>query len=429
MNEQEIVKACLVEIFKRNGYPNPGSLTQRDFDHISQEIDRATGILVSGTTIKRLAGGGFSRLPQIATLDAVSRYLGFKNWQEYKAAAVHLNASPNLDLIPPIAPAKEPAWISKHWKVALTASVLMAALAVGAFIQLSRRPGNFERAAFTLRKTTADDIPNTVIFDYDVDEVTADSFFIQQSWDENRRVRIAKNRHTLSDIYYEPGYHIAKLIANDSVIRAIDVSIPTNGWFFFAKDKPTSNPEYIRRNPGRAPDDMTLTLDDLVGSGIDITKEKEYLYNFFPAKMEVNSDDFTFKTTVRVKEVKRNFCPYISFEIFTQRYPIFLKITPKGCVNEASMQLGERFMSGQTTDLGFLGCDVLQRTELELWVRKRQVTIYMNGQEVYAGSYPATSRLITGLGVMSNGLCEFGHIELKGADGTVVYAAKSVHPL
>ena len=36
MNEQEIVKACLAEIFKRNGYHNPETLTQRDFDHISQ---------------------------------------------------------------------------------------------------------------------------------------------------------------------------------------------------------------------------------------------------------------------------------------------------------------------------------------------------------------------------------------------------------
>ncbi|MEI9809516.1 MAG: hypothetical protein WDO16_17520 [Bacteroidota bacterium] len=41
----------------------------------------------------------------------------------------------------------------------------------------------------------------------------ADSFFIQQSWDKNRRVKIDKHSHTLTDIYYEPGYHIAKLIA------------------------------------------------------------------------------------------------------------------------------------------------------------------------------------------------------------------------
>lgn len=428
MNEQEIVKACLSEIFKRNGYHHPESLTQRDFDHISQEIDRATGILVSGTTIKRLASGRFSRLPQIATLDAVSRYLGFRNWQEYKAVLPGTTAPLHSDS-DITNPAKEKPWLTVHWKGALIACILAVAVAVGAFVQLSRRPGNFDKATFTFKKMTANDMPNTVVFNYNIDEVTADSFFIQQSWDKTRRVRITKNSHTLTDIYYEPGYHIAKLIANDSVIRAVDVSIPTNGWFFFAKDKPTSNPEYIRRKPGKSPHDMTLTVEDLVASNIDITKEKEYLYNFFPGKMEVNSDDFTFKATLRVKEVKSNFCPYISFEIFTQRYPLFLKITPKGCVSEASMQVGERFMSGQTADLGFLGCDVREETQLELRVSRRHVTIYLNGQEVYTGSYPVSSRLITGLGIMSNGLCEVGSLELKGADGTIVYTSKNPYSL
>ncbi len=426
MNEQEIVKACLAEIFKRNGYHNPETLTQRDFDHISQEIDRTTGILVSGTTIKRLLSGRFSRLPQVATLDAVSRYLGFKSWQEYKAASLSALHVPNSDLKPAIH-AKVATWISRHRKAALIGGVLAAAIAVGAFIQLSRRPGNFDKASFTVRKMTANDMPNTVVFNYNIDEVTADSFFIQQSWDKSRRVRISKNAHTLTDIYYEPGYHIAKLIANDSVIRAIDVSIPTDGWFFSARDQPTSKPEYIRRKSAASPNDLKLT--DLVASNIDITKEKEYTCHFFPDKMEVNSDDFDFRATVSMKEVKSSFCPYISLEIFTQRYPLFLKITPKGCVSEASMQLGERFVSGQTTDLGFLGCDVRQKTQLELRVRKRHVTIYINRQQVYAGSYATSSRLVTGLGIMSNGLCAFDDIELKGADGTVIYAAGSVDSL
>lgn len=427
MNEQEIVKASLTEIFRRNGYHDPEALTQRDFDHISQEIDRATGILVSGTTIKRLASGRFSRSPQIATLDAVSRYLGFRNWQEYKTGALTTTELPDADSHKPVHSPRGRGWLSRYWKAVSTACVIAVALA--AFVQLSRRPGDFGKASFTFRKTTTSDIPNTVVFSYDVTGVTADSFFIQQSWDKNRRIRIDQDSHTLTDIYYEPGYHIAKLIANDSVIRAVDVYIPTNGWFFFAKEKPTSNPEYIRRRPGQSPGDLTLTRADLLSSKIDITKEKEYTSTFFPGKMQLNSDDFTFTATVRVKEVKSNFCPYISFEIYTQRYPLFLKITPGGCVNEASMQLGEQFISGQTADLGFLGCDVRQTTQVELRVRQRNVTIFLNRKKVYAGSYQESSRLITGLGIMSNGLCEFENVELKGADGTILYSFEKPHSL
>src|SRR6185436_18442007 len=96
------------------------------------------------------------------------------------------------------------------------------------------------------KKTTANAIPNTVVFSYNIDEVNADSFFIQQSSDKRKTLRIYKNHYTLTDIYYEPGYHIAKLIANDSVIKTMDVSIPTDRWFYYARErKPATIPEYI----------------------------------------------------------------------------------------------------------------------------------------------------------------------------------------
>ncbi len=108
------------------------------------------------------------------------------------------------------------------------------------------QPMDLKKAQFSMNKTTRNDLPNTVVFNYNIDDVNADSFFIQQSWDKDRRVRIDKKNHTLTDIYYEPGYHVAKLIANDSVIRTIDVSIPTDKWFYYARErKPASIPEYV----------------------------------------------------------------------------------------------------------------------------------------------------------------------------------------
>lgn len=84
MNEQQIVKGSFLEIFKKNGYVDINSMTQRHFEHIGNEIEKKSGILISGTTIRRLSNGKFSRMPQIATLNAIATYLDFKNWQEYK---------------------------------------------------------------------------------------------------------------------------------------------------------------------------------------------------------------------------------------------------------------------------------------------------------------------------------------------------------
>ncbi|QHT68813.1 hypothetical protein GXP67_20245 [Rhodocytophaga rosea] len=427
MTEQAIVKESLIEVFKKNGYIETGQLTQRDFDHISHQIETATGTLISGSTVKRLLHGEFSRLPQIATLDAISRYLGYTTWQEYRSARRKPETFIAQEAKQRIAENKNHTHTSarvKGYKLIALVCLAIGAIAIVVFVQFTQKKQfqHMEKASFSARRNTNHDLPNTVVFNYNVDEVIADSFFIQQSWDTNKRVRISKNNYTLTDIYYEPGYHIAKLIANDSVIRTIDISIPTDRWFLFAKDNPGSKPEYIKADHCIRDGFFGLSEKDILANKIDIGKEKEYLYTFFPGKLEVSSDKFVLKTRVRMKEVKNNNCPYITMEVFCQRYAMFFKTTSKGCSSESMLQFGEQFISGKESDLASLGFDVTQWMDMEVIVKNKQANIIINNQPVFSTSYKNTSRLIAGLGFVSNGLCEVDFVELKGIDGTVVYA-------
>jgi hypothetical protein len=426
MTEHEIVKVSLAEIFNKNGYLELTQLTQRDFDHISEKIEVSTGILISGSTIKRLLNGKFSRLPQVATLNAVSKYLGYQNWQEYKSYILKTEE--------PLAEDKSAHFETKissesfvsSWnpKVVTVICLAIGTLLIVGFIEFSKTIPylDADSASFAATKNTNNDIPNTVVFTYNIDQVNADSFFIQQSWDRNRRVRIYKGKHTLTDIYYEPGYHLAKLIANDSVIKVVEINIPTDRWLFFAKDiKPGSNPQYI--SPDMAVTDGMFGVQkaDLLKNNIDIENEKEYIYNFSPTRLEVNSDNFVLKTRVRMREVKNNFCPYIIVDVFCQRYTMFLKATTEGCASESILQFGEKFISGKETDLAALAFDVTQWTDIELVANNKRVTILVNGKESFSTTYKHSSRLLTGLGFISNGLCEIDFVELKGFDGTVFY--------
>src|SRR5688500_1353932 len=98
MDEQTIIKTGIIKILNDNGYSDLASMTQRDFDHIGEQLRQKSGILISGTTVKRLAYGEFSRLPQIATLNAIANYFNYKTWQDYKADKIRNGP-----------PAKEPA--------------------------------------------------------------------------------------------------------------------------------------------------------------------------------------------------------------------------------------------------------------------------------------------------------------------------------
>lgn len=413
--ERELVMQCLEELCKRSGFSDRGQMVQRDFEFLCDRIESETHVNISLSTMRRLVNGQFSRLPQVATLNALAVCLGFKHWQDFRQSRMketetitHAGAAARL-------PAKRfLLWV-----------IVLAVVSIGLFTALKigkTSSGNYESARFSAHKTTHNDIPNTVVFRYDIDDVNADSFFIQQSWDRNRRVRIYKNAYTLTDIYYEPGYHTAKLIANDSVIRTEDVSIPTDGWFLCAKDlSPASNPEYIKHVNAVRNGTLTLEKQDLMRNGIDIQQEKEYVYTYFPSTINVSGDNYVLKTRLRIKEVRNNFCPYMMVEVFCQKHFMFFKSASKGCSGELSLQFGERYLSGKNVDLSSLGCDPLQWVNVELTVRDKNVTVTIDGEPVFSMSYEHTTGLITGFGFMSNGLCEIDFVDLRGEDGQVVY--------
>jgi hypothetical protein len=422
MTEQDLVKRCLNQICKKNGFDDPSLMVQRDFELISRELEASTEILLSVSTIKRLLHGEFSRMPQIATLNAVSSYLGFKNWQEYRISVQESIPEKVQERNDVVVPARRPVF-SLNWKWIGLAIVVIGIIVFFSFVKKSSKPGlNDRKAQFSARKTTAVSIPNSVVFNYNIDKVNADSFFIQQSWDRNRRVRIYKNAYTLTDIYYEPGYHTAKLIANDSVIKTVDVSIPTNKWFLFAKDlNPNSIPQYLNHiNPIRN-GYLTLEKSDLDSSRVKTDEENKYIYTYFPGNIEVSSDNFIFRTRVRVKEVRQNQCPVIMYEIFCQKYFMFFESMPIGCASEMDLEFGENYVSGKRADLSSLCTDIDQWTNIEVRVQNKQASIFFNNKQVYTSTYNNSSGLITGLGFISNGLCEVDFVELKGLDGKVVY--------
>ncbi|MCF0049100.1 hypothetical protein LXM25_03455 [Dyadobacter sp. LJ53] len=429
MNEQSIVRVTIQEIFRINGYLDTDLMTQRNFEQISDEIEKKSGIYISGTTIKRLSKGAFNRSPQIATLNALATYFNFNSWPEYKNAFIqqHLDKShavgkqqADLEAQPAASDLSKMPWHRKalaRWVPLLLVFVCICSY----YLYPSKGPENdFALATFSSRKTTNNDLPNTVIFDYNIEHIAADSFFIQQSWDKNRKVRIDKHKNTLTDIYYEPGYHIAKLIANDSVIKTTVVNIPTDKWVFYSNEyKRRYRTKYIKTENASKKGSLAITQEELVKNKIDINQENIYLYSYFPSKHEVNSDDFTLKTRVRANAVRNSLCPYIAIEVYGQQDVILIKSTSKGCANQAKLRFGTHEINGNETDLSSVSYDVTKWTEVELQVKDKQVSIKIAGRQVFTTSYQNSIKLITGLSFISNGLCEVDQVTLTGPDGEI----------
>jgi hypothetical protein len=432
--ERELVTICMGELCKKAGFPDTERLVQRDLQFLSDSIETQTGVLISLSTIRRLLNGEFSRLPQIATLDAIAKFSGYPNWQGFKNKAPDTSAAPPArqpqgddsprDVHPPgpgtLPRGRRPVFTTARLLLS-GALLLLAALGLLAIRKAGKpRPGNLSAAQFSAVKVTSNDLPNTVIFRYDVENVTADSFFIQQSWDRNRRVRIDKHSHTLTDIYYEPGYHVAKLIANDQIIKTIDVSIPTDRWFFYAKEKHSSRPTYIS-SKGIRNGSLQLTKEDLLNSQVDIQKAHLYFQVWYPSKIEGLSDNFVLKFRIRVNELNNDLCPWFVGEVFGQRNFMYFTSSLKGCTSELRSQYGEKLFDGKTYDFSALGADVRTWQNVELTIRNKVVNININGVKAFSAAYDQSCGLITGLGFISNELAEVDSVNLTTLDGKTIY--------
>ena len=437
-NEHELVKICLSELCIRAGLPGPGNLVQRDMIALCDTIESNTGVLISLSTIKRLLNGQFARIPQTATLNAIALSAGYKDWKDFtQAKARREPARPEQNFGNPEQRPGDQQNSAAEFKqspgspgpkrhisprLLITGTVLILVLLATLAILMSHKPGeaNIGKAHFSATKTTGNDIPNTVIFKYNVDSVAADSFFIQQSWDRNRRVQVYKHNYTLTDIYYEPGYHTAKLIADDKIIRTLPVSIPTNRWLFYAiENKPGSRPKYITHlDTGM----LKLSTGELLASNIDLQKDNVYCNTWFPSDIAYSSDNFTLKCRVRIKPVNNESCPRLMCEIYCQNYFMYFKSTLKGCTGLLTAQFGENALNGRSNDLSGLGADLREWQEMEFTVRDKKVSIAINGKQTYSNAYSQSAGLITGLGFISNGISEVQFVDLKTADGRTIYS-------
>lgn len=394
-SDHELVQQCMAAVCEKAGFPDTTALVQRDLQTLADAIYARTGVLISLSTIKRLLGGQFSRLPQIATLNALAQYLDHPNWQAFRIAQK------------PARGPKQPKHQSPRMAVAILL-LLVTTLALLA-VKLVHHPlSNLDKAQFSATKVTGNDIPNSVVFHYNVDTVMADSFFIQQSWDRSRRVRVYKKNYTLTDIYYEPGYHTAKLYANDKIIKTVPISIPTNGWVFYARE------ELFK---GR--------IAYITPSSPDIPKYNAFIWVCFPDTIRYSSDDFTLDCRIKVDNVNHATCPFLMTEIFCQHNFMYFQNRPKGCSSESFAQFGDNFLSGKTHDLSGLGTNITGWQNLTLTVKDRKATVSINGVSTYSATYQASGGLITGLGFISNGLCTVDSVNFRTGVGQPIITS---HP-
>ncbi|MGW8315339.1 MAG: hypothetical protein ACWGNV_07045 [Bacteroidales bacterium] len=376
LSSEYYIKLCIEKIEKRYFLVDDRGEIQRNLENLSQKIEEKTGVLISLSTLKRIWRKKFKQKPQTATLNALAAILDYKDWQDFvERNQGSTNRFPGKNV-----------WIP----VGIVAAVSIVVVLI---LMVSQEQGSRTSLVikgdidFNAKKTEYLGVPTTVIFTYDVSNIEADSFSFQQSWNDNFRRRIDPEGKAISSIYYESGYHRAKLFANNTKIAELPIHIFSEGW----------EPNVYYDNQEKIP--IYFPGDQITGSGeLHISRElledqhvdlSRYFYTrtVESRRFNVSSDNFTLLSRLKLDSLAYSDCPWMSIIVVTEKNIHIVELRTKGCENLAYYKVGEIERRGGENDLSSLGCNLYTWQEVAIQIRNKNAVISINGKECVTDKY------------------------------------------
>ena len=394
------------------------TLRQRDLEYLADCIEEKSGIKLSLSTLKRLWKKDYDQMPHPSTLQALISVLGYKDWHDFKSMHDSLSA-------PAPTHEKKRSRSFSRWVALPAAIVLLVIFWLIAFrSDKAGKPKPVVKGpiTFTGDKTVSQGVPNTVIFNYDVSNVEADSFFFQQSWNEQEKVRIDPKEHYYSNIYFYPGFHKAKLIANDSILKRFRVHITTDDWLPMVRYSYTDyNPIYVKQIHHEANGAMHITRNNLISSNINV--DKDFILSYYNVREfeNTNSDNFTLDTRIVCDSSNTIACPGFEVVVVCEAHLFFVRMMGKGCERDIAVKMGEVFHNGIKNNLSAFGRNLYRWQNLQIRVVNKQATIILDEQPVYTINFKDDFGKVVGLVYNFTGTGAVDYVKLKNGEDKLVY--------
>jgi hypothetical protein len=388
--DQLLLKQLKKKIEQLSGVHANAALSQKDFEFLLYYIQEKARQPLSLTTLKRIWRDEYQRLPHLSTLNMLGQLAYSKDWHMLKKEFLEEQTIPTDGQRVPESVSASAGFRLRHWLSIGTVSVVVAAglliliTATSGYNSSGNNQNDLASISFSASPTTDLRIPNSVVFTYDVSSIKAEHFYIQQSWDPAKKVEISPDNENQTDIYYEPGYHYAKLMVNDQVAKEIPVHIKYNNW-------------YVRF---RYPDSRLVKVNeaDLNNTGLGLSadyvkdrfsplNEKFQLGYMLSKDFGVRADEFEIAALVKFDSAYAPVCPMINLLIKGSHDYAWITVGNKGCESNLSLKVGDTHVDGKTNDLSLMGLDAFSWQKIEVKISNGKFRLFINDKIVREDGY------------------------------------------
>jgi hypothetical protein len=365
-----------------------------------------------------------NQLPHPSTLDALVSVLEFKDWQDFKKVSAQLQESSDHSIVHKKSKSIRPLPV-------VVVSCVIALTTVLIILQGFNKKNSTVtvkgEVGFRADKAVSSGVPNTVMFHYDLTGVQADSFFIQQSWNPRDKVKIDPANNYYSAIYYTPGFHFARIMANDSILKYTKVHIKSDGWLPLVKyDLREKKHFYLDAKATRS--NGRLQIDNRILEQANVETGKDFFLRYYNVRdfEGVTSNNFDLETRLRCQKLSATKtsaipCPQMELMLITEENVFFVPITTKGCISELELLIGDVYKSGTDNDLSALGTDPFEWQTLRIKNVNKRTTIFLNGSPVHELTYRPDFGDIKGMIFTFTGPGEVDYVRVRDLQGKLVY--------
>ena len=403
--EYDNVRQCLRQIEEKLKWGSSAKWHNNVFIELSEKIQLETDVVLSPTTLKRVWGKvKYDSAPSISTLNTLSQFAGYNNWRDFKLRTI----SETSDEIE-----KK---ISSNLGVIITSAAILTLIFLSLYAMIglenkARVETDFRDVQFSSRPVTMG-LPNSVVFDFDLNDIESDSLYIQQFWDVTKTIKLKPGQRQATGIYYYPGHFVASLLIDGHPVAEHDLFIESNGWMGTVDYEPI--PKYV--DSARL---LTGTLS-FPSAIIDEIKSSEApLYSSFHCVQdfgEVSGDDIRIATTIRnVYNDKWAVCQTVKIVILGTEGAMIIPFSIPGCISELGLLLNDVYKSGKEHDLSAFGADFSDFRTVKIVIEEKKVKIHLDDREIYADQYHKSIGNIVGLRYRFLGAGEVGDLTIGRA--------------
>ena len=392
-NNDFYIAQCRELIEQKLAWGSSEQWQNQDFEALSEKILEQTKVSLSSSTLKRIWGKvRYESSPNLATLNALAQFIGYENWRAF--ASAQNNHQPQEAAVKEVVTQQAneitleksaPISAKKNYKKIAWVGVSFVLCCITlAFLSFQKKSNllTYNNIAFSSKPVVLG-LPNTVVFQYNIEDSNADSVFIQQSWDPKRRFRVAKDQKEYTSTYYYPGYFRAKLILNDSVVKEHDLFIETDGWLG-TMDK-GNIPIYFPKNEVEKDSFIGISQEQIILQSIDLQKDTFWTSLFYVKKDNlISSDNFSFEIELKNTFGKGdNICQHTSIVLLCTEGAHVIPLSIKGCVGELNLYLGNQEIEGKTHDLSAFGVNFSDWVRIKCQAKNKRIQIYVDEKLAY----------------------------------------------